>query len=83
MIRATAYKHEDSIAIQCDFKQKDLVKSIGAQWDPFYKVWKLPYTKKSWQKLQYTIPGITAEACIAEELEEQVERTKREPLEKL
>lgn len=77
MIRATAYKHEDSIAIQCDFKQKDLVKSIGAQWDPFYKVWKLPYTKKSWQKLQYTIPGITAEACIRDELEEQVEQTKR------
>lgn len=59
----------DRIAVVSEYRYKDAIKAIpGARWDPIKKAWILPYNAETWQDLMFSVPGITPDEAITDEL---------------
>lgn len=59
----------DRIAVVSEYRYKDAIKAIpGARWDPVKKAWVLPYTAETWQDLMFSVPGLSPDEHITEEL---------------
>jgi SNF2 family DNA or RNA helicase len=59
----------DRIQVVSEYRYKDAIKAIpGARWDPVRKAWLLPYTAEVWQDLMFSVPGLSPDEAITEEL---------------
>ena len=59
----------DRIAVVSEYRYKDTIKAIpGARWDPMRKAWILPYNTETWQDLMFSVPGISPDEAITNEL---------------
>lgn len=59
----------DRIAVVSEYRYKDAIKAIpGARWDPVRRAWVLPYTAEAWQDLMFSVPGLSPDEHITEEL---------------
>lgn len=57
------------IAVVSEYRYKDTIKAIpGARWDPMRKAWILPYNTETWQDLMFSVPGISPDEAITNEL---------------
>lgn len=57
------------IAVTSEYRYKDVIKAItGARWDPVGKRWVLPYSAETWQDLMFSVPGISPDQNIIDEL---------------
>ena len=44
------------LCIKTEYIYKDTIKNHGGIWDPYRKIWLLPYTSEVWQSLSIAIP---------------------------